>query len=222
MPDAILSRYPDLSRTLRALGARPGASTTEARQRSEGLAMLVREPLTSPAYMYRIHPAKIAGGGMIGLGEVFLHAPALAAEPGELTAVAAAACTLGTALQQRISELFATRRRSLALALDTLGNELLFRLADRATAAILRDARRQGLVTGIEISPGDPGLPLDQQSVVLTLAVSSQCGIAATEAGMLAPVQSLSLLVALGRNLRPRSGKTRCTCCASRDRCTMN
>lgn len=184
--------------------------------------MLAREPLTSPAYTYRIHPAKIAGGGMIDVGEVFLHAPALAAEPGTLTAVAAAACTLGTALQQRISELFATRRRSLALALDSLGNELLFRLADRATAAIRRDARRQGLVTGIEIGPGDPGLPLEQQSIVLTLAVSSQCGIAATEAGMLAPVQSLSLLVALGRNLRPRSGKARCTGCPSRDRCTMN
>jgi len=184
--------------------------------------MLAREPLTSPAFTYRIRPAKIAGGGMIDLGEAFLHAPAFAAEPGELIAVAAAACTLGAALQDRISELFATRRRSLALALDTLGNELLFRLADRATAAIRRDARREGLGTGIEIGPGDPGLPLDQHAVVLALAGSWRNGIVVTEAGMLAPVQSLSLLVALGRNLRQRSAKARCACCPSRDRCTMN
>lgn len=184
--------------------------------------MLAREPLTSPAFAYRIRPGKVAGGGMIDLGGTFLHAPALAAEPGELIAVAAAACTLGAALQERISELFATRRRSVALALDSLGNELLFRLADRAAAAIRRDARREGLETGIEISPGDPGLPLDQQAVVLALIGTWCNGVAVTEAGMLAPVQSLSLLVALGHDLRRRSAKARCTCCPSRIRCTMN
>lgn len=222
MQGAILSRHPDLSRTLRALGARPGASIIEARQRREGLAMLASERLTSPAIAYRIRAGKVAGGGMIDLGGTFLHAPALAAEPGELVAVAAAACTLGAALQDRISELFATRRRSVALALHSLGSELLFRLADRAAAAIRRDARREGLGTGIEISPGDPGLPLDQQAVVLALIGSWRNGVAVTEAGMLAPVQSLSLLVALGHNLRQRSAKTRCTRCPSRDRCTMN
>lgn len=183
--------------------------------------MLAREPLASPAFTYRIRPAKISGGGMIDLGEAALHAPALAAEPGELIAVAAAACTLGATLQERISELFVTRRRSLALALDTIGSELLFRLADRATAAIRRDARREGMGMGMEISPGDPGLPLDQQAVVLALAGSCREGIAVTEAGMLTPIQSLSLLVALGRNLRQRSAAARCYACPSKDRCVL-
>lgn len=184
--------------------------------------MLARESLPSPAFAYRIHPAKLARGGMIDVGGAALHAPALAAEPGELIAVAAAACTLGAPLQERISELFAARRRSLALALDTIGNELLFRLADRATAAIRRDARREGLGMGMEISPGDPGLPLDQQAIVLALAGSCSGDIALSRAGMLTPIQSLSLIVALGRNLRRRSSAARCDACPSRDRCTVN
>lgn len=184
--------------------------------------MLAREPLTAPAFMYRIHPARIAGGGMIEVGKVTLLAPVIAGEPGDLLAVAAAACTLGTALQERISRLFATRRRSLALALDTIGSELLFRLTDRAIAAIRRDARREGMDMGMEISPGDPGLPLDQQAAVLALAGSCPDHIALTGAGMLVPVRSLSLLVTLGRNLRRRSAAARCKACASRGRCTVN
>jgi hypothetical protein len=215
-------QHPDLSRALRALGSHAGVSAAAARTRDEALAMIARDTLAAPAFAYRIHPATRVGNGMIDVGAAALRAPVLAADPGELVAVAAAVCTLGIAFQRRISDLFIERRRSLALALDTVGNELLFRLADRATAAIRRDARRRGYGIGIEISPGDPGMPLDQQAAVLALAGTPQHGVAATEAGMLTPVQSLSLLVAIGRNLRQRSSRARCACCPSRDRCTMN
>jgi hypothetical protein len=210
-----------MSRSLRTLATRPGASATETRHRSEALAMLAREPLIAPAFTYRILPARIAGGGMIEVGKAALLAPVIAGEPGDLLAIAAAACTLGSALQERISRLFAMRRRSLAIALDAIGNELLFRLADRATAAIRRDARREGMGMGMEISPGDPGLALDQQATVLALAGSCPGHIALTGAGMLAPLQSLSVLVALGRNLRRRSAAARCKECPSRVRCTV-
>lgn len=184
--------------------------------------MLAREQLTAPAFTYRIVPARIAHGGMIEVGKATLLAPAIAAEPGDLLAIGVAACTLGAALQERISQLFAARQRSLALALDSIGNELLFRLADRATGAIRRDARRDGMGIGMEISPGDPGLPLDQQATVLALAGACPADIALTGAGMLAPVQSMSLLVTLGRNLRHRSAAARCKACPSQDRCTVN
>ena len=157
----------------------------------------------------------------IGVGEAVLDAPGLAAATAELNAVAAAACTLGPAVQERISALFATRRRSLALALDTLANELLFRLADRAFATIRREARRTGLGIGIEASPGDPGVPLAQQAGVLALADAARIGIHAVGAGMLSPMKSLSFVVALGPNLRRHSAPGRCNCCPSRDRCTV-
>jgi len=138
-----------------------------------------------------------------------------------LKAVAAAACTLGSALQERISSLFATRRRSLGLALDTVASELLFRLADRAFATIRREARRSGLGIGIEVSPGDPGVSLDQQARVLALADAARIGIHVIGAGMLSPMKSLSFLVALGPDLRRRPAPGRCNCCPSRDRCTV-
>ena len=184
--------------------------------------MLGHEVLISPAFCYRIHPASVADIRALAVDGLILEAPGLTAEPGERVAVAAAACTLGSALQERIAQLFATRRRSLALALESVANQRLFRLADRAAAAIRREARRIGLQVGIEMSPGDAGLALEQQSVVLTLAGARAHGIAVAAAGMLTPVHSLSLLVALGPNLRRRSAASRCDACASRDRCAMN
>lgn len=183
--------------------------------------MIVREALARPAFGYRIVPVKTVRGDVIDVGVAALEAPVLAAEIGELQAVAAAACTLGAAVQERISDLFATRRRTLALALDTVANELLFRLADRALATIRRDGRRAGLGSGIEASPGDPGMPLGQQACVLALADAARIGIHATAAGLLAPMKSLSFLIALGPSLRRRSAAGRCTCCTSRDRCTV-
>jgi len=159
---------------------------------------------------------------MLSAGGTTVHAPGFVGESGELVAVAAATCTLGTPLQERISELFVTRRRSLALALDTIANELLFRLADRAATAIRRDARRMNLETGLELNPGDEGIPLDQQAAVLALSGAGARGISISDAGMLTPLRSLSMLVALGRNLRRRSTAARCEACPSRVRCAMN
>jgi hypothetical protein len=211
----------ELSLTLRQLSARPRPLRSDARARDQALEMIAREALARPAFGYRILPVLTIRGDAIDVGDAVLDAPVLAAESGELTAVAAAACTLGAAVQERISALFATRRRSLALALDTVANELLFRLADRVFARIRREARRAGLGVGIEASPGDPGVPLGQQARVLALADAARIGIRCTGAGMLAPMKSLSFLVALGPNLRRRFAAGRCNCCPSRDRCTL-
>ena len=211
----------DLSLTLRYLYARPCRSRSDARARDEAIEMIEREALTRPAFGYRILPVETVRGDAIGVGDATLDAPVLAAEIGGLKAVAAAACTLGSAMQERISALFATRRRSLALALDTVANELLFRLADRASATIRREARRSGLGIGVEASPGDPGVPLEQQARVLALADAARIGIHTTGAGMLSPMKSLSFLVALGPTLRRRSAPSRCNCCPSRDRCAV-
>ena len=211
----------NLSITLRHLSARPRAMRSDARARDEAFAMIERDALARPVFGYRILPIRAVRGQAIDVGDAELDAPALAAEDGELKAVAAAACTLGSAIQERISALFATRRRSLALALDTLANELLFRLADRTSAAIRHEARRAALGMGIEASPGDPGVPLEQQAGVLALADAAQIGIHTAGAGMLSPIKSLSFVVALGPNLRRRSAPGRCNCCPSRDRCAV-
>jgi len=212
---------PELTRSLSALGAPARASAAGTRARGDALALAGDEALIAPAATYRIVPVDAVCGAAVDLDGTALCAPALTAERGELRAVAAAVCTLGPAIEQRISQLFATRRRSLALALDGIANELLFRLADRTTAAIRREAARAGLQPGIEASPGDSGVGLDQQAAVLALAGAGRIGVSATGTSVLAPCKSLTLLVALGRGLAPRASPGRCDACPSRTRCRV-
>jgi len=202
-------------------GASARVAAAEARARGEARAMIEREALVSPAAAHRVVAVTGICGAAVDLAGSVLHAPALAGEPGELRAVAAAVCTLGPAVARRISELFAGRRRSLALALDDVANEMLFRLADRTVAAIRREAGRTGLQSGIEVSPGDGGVGLDQQTKVLALAGAARIGVAATETAVLAPLKSLSLLVALGRGLNPHVSPGRCDACPSKHRCRV-
>lgn len=159
------------------------------RARHEARLLIGRERLLAPAFTYRIE-----------------------------NSVAAAACTIGPALEARVAELFRAGERLLALELDALGNERLFCLAKRVLAAIERDTKRRGERVGDERYPGDPGMGLEEQARVLELAGASSKSIRSTPGGMLLPVKSMSFVVPLGANLR-KSGGGPCSRCPSRTRC---
>lgn len=192
-----------------------------ARSERKARAMIRREPLMAPASAWRIVPVRGIRGDTLELDGVRLSIAAFAEQRDQLEAVAAAACTLGPALEARITELFRSRQPSLALALDGIGTDRLFRLADQVCARIQREAKRAGLEMGNEINPGDAGLGLEAQQQVLALAGAEHSGISITGQGMLSPVKSLSMLVALGRGLKPRAASARCLSCPSRDRCAI-
>ena len=180
--------------------------------------MLEERALVAPRFGYRVWPVERAEGARIDLGEVVLEAPGLAASCAAASAVAAAACTLGDALEERVRALWRQGRRLVALELDEAANKLLYCLSRAALAAIRRDAARRGDRAGDELNPGDPGLALGEQAVVLRLAAARDQGIVATGGGMLSPVKSLSFVVALGPGLAPRAGG-RCRRCPARERC---
>lgn len=162
------------------------------RVRQEARLLLRRETLVSPAFTYRIE-----------------------------NRVAAAACTIGPALEHRVGELFRAGERLLALELDALGNERLYCLAKRALSAIGREAKRRGERAGDERYPGDDGMTLEEQLQALELARADSIGIAVTERGMLSPVKSMSFLVPIGASLTKTRGSV-CRRCPSRERCASS
>lgn len=202
-------------------GTGQGRAGAVAQSARKARAMIRQEPLVAPASAWRIVPVRGIRGDTLELDGVRLSIAAFAEHGDKLKAVAAAACTLGPALEARITELFRLRQPSLALALDSIGTDRLFRLADQVCARIQREAKRTGLEMGGEINPGDAGLGLEAQRHVLALAGAGHSGISITGRSMLSPVKSLSMLVALGRGLKPRRASTRCLSCPSRDRCAI-
>lgn len=195
-------------------------SKAVARLRGEALDLALSEQLADTAACYRFVPLDMESEGTLHLGGMQLHAPWLLPASGELTAVACAACTLGQRLEQRVSALFAERRAALAVALDSVGNELLFALSRVLQDRMLGQARKQGLCMAGELRSGDPGLALETQAVVLRLAGADELGVRVTTTGMMHPVKSASMILGVGHAL-PAADWSRCDHCPSRQRCTV-
>jgi hypothetical protein len=200
------------------LSGRPSA--LRERMRRDALALAEREGLGEVAWSYRIVPLEQPAGETLRLDGETLHAPWLLPASGQLTALACAACTVGPALEARVTSLFTERRASLALALDEVGNELLFAAARLVQDRMLADAQCQGLSLSGELRPGDPGLGLDAHATVLRLAQAEAIGVKVLYGHTLHPLKSFSVVMGAGIHL-PRANWSRCDSCPTRAKCKL-
>jgi hypothetical protein len=191
-----------------------------ARFRRAAIDLVERESLLDAAYCYRIVPLDAPPSDVLRAGGETLEAARLVPESGQLTAVAVAVLTLGPTLEQRATALFAEKRMSLALALDKLGNELLFALSRRVEDVIVAAARREKLTAAGELRAGDPGLPLEAQAAMQRLSGAGDIGVSVTQGQVLYPLKSLSLMLGVGVDLPPVRW-SRCDDCPSAPKCTM-
>jgi hypothetical protein len=195
-------------------------SALRDRLRREALDLARAEDLVDAAYSYRIVPLDAPAAPTLQAGGEILHAPRLLPESGQLTALACAVCTLGARLEQRVTSLFAARRASLALALDELGNELLFAASRRVQDRMLADANRRGLSMAGELRAGDPGLALEAQAAVLRLAQSESIGVRVGAEQLMQPLKSISMVMGVGIDLPPAQW-SRCDDCPRREKCKL-
>lgn len=192
------------------------------RLRDDALALVRAEGLLDARACWRIVPLRgeVGQQGWLELDGGRLQAPWLVPASGQLTGVACAVATLGEAIAQRVSALFAERRAALAVALDGVANELLHALARRTQDRVLACARKQGLCVAGELRAGDPGLDLQAQPLVLALAGAAVLGVSVRGGAMMHPLKSTSIVQGVGLDLPPQTW-SRCDSCRSRARCAL-
>ena len=127
------------------------------RYRRDAIDLLEREDLLDAAYCYRIVALDEPPSHVLRAGGETLDALRLVPESGQLTALGVGVLTLGPALERRASALFAEKRMSLALALDKLGNELLFALSRRVQDRIVMRGASARIDGGRRIARGRSG-----------------------------------------------------------------
>jgi hypothetical protein len=175
--------------------------TVAARFRARALDLARAEGLGTAIFTHRIVALDGPAGAVLTAGGEAFHAPRLLPESGELTALAFGAATLGAALPERVSALFAERQMSLALALDAIGNLMLLEASRRLQDAVMAAVRRAGLTMAGELRPGDPGLALEAQPAVVRLAGGAAIGLATTRSLALDPPKSTTVVYGVGRDL---------------------
>jgi hypothetical protein len=214
-------RGSSLVRELATIACADGPLGQRGRFRRDAIDLVERENLLNAAYCYRIVALDEPPSNVLRAGGETLDALRLVPESGQLTAVAVGICTLGPALERRTTGLFAERRMSLALALDKLGNELLFALSRRVQDRIVVEARKAQLTAAGELRAGDPGLPLEAQAAVQRLAGADSIGVSVTHGQVMHPLKSMSMVLGIGIDL-PSARWSRCDDCPSAPKCRMS
>jgi hypothetical protein len=175
------------------------------------------DELLAPAACYRILAVETVEGQRIRLtGGAILEGPLVARGLTGAREVALALCTLGPALERRVSDYF-TADPVRAMALDGAGIAALAQVSRNIREEIGAQASSRGWGTGISISPGQEGWPLLQQRTLFQLLAAASISVQLTESCLMVPRKSVSFAIGMGENLC--ADKTSCDCCSKKDRC---
>jgi hypothetical protein len=210
----------DADMVLRGQGANPHI----VRARSPALVALAEQalvaglPLLQPAVVYRQLPVESRRHERLTLaGGATLTGPLIAQHLGAAERVVIALCTIGEALEQRVSALFA-RDPTSALALDGLGSAAVEALATAACHHFESLAAAEGLQTSLPLNPGLTGWPLaDGQRQIFALLDGRQIGVTLTASSLMLPRKSTSFVLGFGHSLV--SAGQPCDYCHLRETC---
>lgn len=149
---------------------------------------------------------KLEGGEMLSLGS-------LAEDFHGSSDVGIAICTIGQALSERVSELFATQNFAEALMLDSVGSVAVESLADAVNYSLCQQADRLNMRAGTRSSPGYGGWNLEEQRVLFRLCDGAKIGVSLNDQCMMVPRKSISFCLGIGGKLVGDTQRNRCHRC---------
>jgi hypothetical protein len=173
-----------------------------------------------PAVSFRVWPIIQSGPGWMELcNGSRLQARLLTHHLRGASHLALGVCTVGAALEKRVSEWFALNERLRGVVLDEIGTLVLYRLSDQLETLMQKEAAILRLEASGVLNPGEDGFDLSEQATVAQLAGGESIGVSVTTTGMLIPRKSLSLLMGFGARMPQWSRGERCARCGARERC---
>lgn len=210
----------DVDMVLRGQGADPLA----IRQRKPKLVELTEQALAQemqliqPAVVYRIltvqnlkHETMLLEGGAKLTGSLIAEQLAQAQQ------VALMVCTVGNALEERISNLMPSDPL-LAFALDGFGIAAMESLGAAICSKLEAESRERGLYASIPLSPGVIGWQVDVgQRQIFSLLDASCIGVRLNDGFQMIPRKSTSM--ALGISSLPFHAGRTCDFCGLRETC---
>ena len=180
-------------------------------------ALALGERLIAPRVVYRAVPVTRQASHLIEAADQILHIPEIERLWGRLEAVGAGICTVGSAIEERVRNLFDAREFPLAVMLDSVGSAAAESLAEYANDLLCQAALAEGLKVTNRISPGYAGWDTAEQAELFRLCPGEPIGVALNSACFMTPTKSISFLVGVGPEARVDHYFTQCRRCWMRD-----
>jgi hypothetical protein len=155
----------------------------------------------------RQEPDSITAGGEV------LGIPGITARWGLVDFVAAAVCTIGGEIEQRVRELWEARELPLALMLDSVGSGAAESLAEYVNDVLCQDALDPGFKVTNRVSPGYGSWDVREQQRLFRLCSGASIGVSLNEACFMLPEKSITLLAGAGPAARVDDYFSQCARC---------
>ncbi len=184
----------DKEETRRYAGLRAGTSFPE-----EILAKACNEALllAKPQAVWNVYPYIFSTAAVVGRTTHILTGGNIADHLAGAEQVAVLAVTIGKALEEEVSRLFAVGEYTAGLLLDAAGSAAVEQAADAANAIVTVHAARRGFSTRSRFSPGYGDWPLTDQPALVALANGERIGLSVTESCLLVPRKSVTAIIGL-------------------------
>jgi hypothetical protein len=209
----------DVDSVLRAQGADPGM----LRARRPALVALAARaleggrPLLEPKVASARYTAKGLQHERLALDGGSLSGTLIARHLGAAKQVIVMVCTIGDSLEAEISRQMEDDP-AFALALDGVGSAAAEALAGEACRRFEQEALDRNWRSSLPLSPGMVGWPVQEgQAQIFALVDAAEAGVRLTEAAMMVPRKSLSLVLGLGPQLE--AAGSACALCTLHETC---
>ena len=201
-------------------GSRAGTRPQIHEITAELLDMVESDTLIGPVASYEMYAitgmdadrVSLEGGGAVNGSLIPTHFP----EAGELVALV---CTIGPALEDRVTEYSRSGETLRGMLLDGIGSAAVDMLALESCRRIAGMAAESGHQTSSPVNPGMPGLPITEQGPILELAHADDIGVSLTSSGIMVPRKSTSLIIGIGPQMETWTQDDVCARCNLRETC---
>ncbi|MGH7333637.1 MAG: vitamin B12 dependent-methionine synthase activation domain-containing protein [Candidatus Rokuibacteriota bacterium] len=175
--------------------------------------MALGRKLMAPRAVVRWLPVTGASHDRLDVAGEALHVPGIGARWGPIEFTAAAVCTVGEAVEQRVRQLWDARELPLAAMLDSVGSGATESLAEYVNDVLCQEGLARGLRVTNRISPGYRSWDVAEQQALLRLCPAFPIGITLNDACFMTPGKSISFLVGAGPHARVDDYFSQCARC---------
>jgi hypothetical protein len=179
-------------------------------------ALALGRALMRPRAVVRSLPV-IRDGDRLTADGVTLTIPRIAERWGAVETIAAGVCTIGAALEQRVSELWAARELPLAMMLDSVGSGAVESLAEYVNDELCREGVARGVKVTNRVSPGYGGWDVAEQRLLWQLCPGERVDVSINDACFMHPTKTITILVGAGAGARVDDYFNQCARCWMRD-----
>lgn len=126
--------------------------------------------------------------------------------------------TIGSSLENKVSEFFTQEEYPRAIALDAVGTVAVESLSRYIKNLICQEAKEQYFKTTRYFNPGYGGWDINQQENIFEIIPADKIGVKLTESYMMVPKKSLSWAMGAGENIiTPSKKDDSCQICQAKN-----